>query len=149
MTEPRDRFTELLKSTTLNGIDFVEVDPGDPAILRVHFLNAVSVATPGIAAIITGGDRIPSVTVATIDNATDWSIDADGRPLLTLHLGGQGDFSDYTLSITGAPLDIFYASTRFSFKALARATSTAHLRRRSARLTTRHCRRSTIWRRTI
>jgi hypothetical protein len=118
MTEPRDRFTELLKSTTLNGIDFVELDAGDPAVLRVHFLNAVTVATPGIAATITGGDRIPSIAVAPIDNATDWSVDADGRPLLTLHVGGQGDFSDYTLSITGAPLDIFYASTRFSFKAL-------------------------------
>src|SRR5262245_45425651 len=116
MTEPRDRFNELLTSTTLNGIDFVELDAGDPAVLRVHFLNAVSVATPGIAATITGGDRIPSVAVAAIDNATDWSVDADGRPLLTLHLGGQGDFSDYTLSITGEPLDIFYASTRFSFK---------------------------------
>jgi hypothetical protein len=118
MTEPRDRFTELLKSTTLNGIDFVELDAGDPAVLRVHFLNAVTVATLGIAATITGGDRIPSVAVAPINNATDWSVDTDGRPVLTLHLGGQGDFSDYLLSITGAPLDIFYASTRFSFKAL-------------------------------
>jgi hypothetical protein len=118
MTEPRDRFTELLKSTTFNGIDFVELDAGDPAVLRVHFLNAVTVATPGIAATITGGDRIPSITVKPIDNATDWSVDADGRPLLTLHVGGEGDFSDYVLSITGAPLDIFYASTRFSFKAL-------------------------------
>jgi hypothetical protein len=71
-----------------------------------------------MAATIAGGDRIPTVTVSPINNATDWSTDADGRPLLTLHVGGQGDFSDYTLSITGAPLDIFYASTRFSFKAL-------------------------------
>jgi hypothetical protein len=118
MAEPKDRFTELLKSTTLNGIDFVELDSADPAILRVHFLNAVSVATPGIAATIAGGDRIPVVAVAPIDNATDWSTDADGRPLLTLHVGGEGDFSDYALSITGAPLDILYASTRFSLKAM-------------------------------
>jgi hypothetical protein len=118
MTEPKDRFTELLKSTTLNGIDFVELDPADPTILKVHFLNAVTVATAGMASTIDGGDRIPTVTAAPIDNATDWSTDADGRPLLTLHVGGQGDFSEYKLSITGAPLDIFYASTRFSFKAL-------------------------------
>jgi hypothetical protein len=118
MAEPKDRFTALLKSTTLNGIDFVELDPADPSILRVHFLNAVTVATAGMTATIDGGDRIPTVAVAPIDNAIDWSTDADGRPLLTLHVGGQGDFSDYTLSISGAPLDIVYASTRFSFKAL-------------------------------
>ncbi len=118
MAEPKDRFIALLKSTTLNGIDFVELDPADPTILRVHFLNAVRIATAGMAATIDGGDRIPSVAVAPIDNATDWSTDTDGRPLLTLHVGGHGDFSDYTLSITGAPLDIYYASTRFSFKAL-------------------------------
>src|SRR5215468_10865804 len=106
MAEPKDRFTALLKSTTLNGIDFVELDPADPSILRVHFLNAVAVATAGMAATIDGGDRLPTVAVAPINNATDWSADADGRPLLTLHVGGEGDFSDYTLSITGAPLDI-------------------------------------------
>ncbi|HEX3346851.1 MAG TPA: hypothetical protein VHS58_01970, partial [Acetobacteraceae bacterium] len=118
MAEPKDRFIELLKSTTLNGIDFVELDPADPTILRVHFFNAVPVAVAGIAATIGGGDRIPTVVVKPIDNATDWSTDAEGRPLLTLHVLGEGDFSDYTLGITGAPLDIFYACTRFSFKAL-------------------------------
>lgn len=118
MADAKDRLIELLKSTTLNGIDFVELDAADPTVLRVHFLNAVAVATAGIAASINGGDRIPSVPVRAIDNATDWSSDADGRPLLTLHLGGQGDFSNYALSITGAPLDLFFASTRFSFKAL-------------------------------
>jgi hypothetical protein len=117
MAEPKDRFIELLKSIALNGIDFVELDPS-PTILRVHFLNAVTVATAGIAATISGGDRIPTVSVRPIDNATDWSVDADGRPLLTLHVLGEGDFSEYTLAITGASLDIFYATTRFSFKAL-------------------------------
>ena len=28
MADPKDRFLELLRSTTLNGIDFVELDPG-------------------------------------------------------------------------------------------------------------------------
>jgi hypothetical protein len=118
MAAPKDRFLELLKSISLNGIDFVELNAADPSALRVHFINAVKVATAGMAATIAGGDSIPSVPVDPINNAADWSTDADGRPLLTLHVGGQGDFSDYTLSITGAPLDIFYASTRFSFKAL-------------------------------
>src|SRR5258708_37313107 len=102
MAEPKDRFIALLKSTTLNGIDFVELDPADPTILRVHFLNAGRIATAGMAANIDGGDRIPSVAAAPINNATYWSTGTDGRPRLTLHVDGRGDVSDYTLSVNCA-----------------------------------------------
>lgn len=115
MSEPRDRVLAIVASTTVNGIDFVDVTA--PLTLAVHFLNAVAVADPTIAATITGGDSVPTVAVAKIDNATDWSTDAEGRPLLTLHTLTDGDFSEYTLTITAPALDIVLNSTTFSFKA--------------------------------
>ena len=118
MVEPRDRYVTLLKSTTFNGIDFVTVGAIDPRTLSVHFINTVTVQTATLAAMISGGDSIPTIAVAPINNATDWSLDAEGRPLLTLHAKVEGDFSDYTLTLVNAPaLDLVYASSRFSFKA--------------------------------
>ena len=115
MTEPRDRVLAIAASTTVNGIDFVEV--AAPRTLVVHFLSAVAVADPSIAATITGGDSVPTVAVAKIDNAADWSSDAESRPLLTLHALADGDFSEYRLTITAPVLDIVLNSTTFSFKA--------------------------------
>jgi hypothetical protein len=118
MSEPRDRFLALLKSATFNGIDFVTVDEVDPRTLRVHFINAVSVTAPNLKARITGGDSIPAVPVADIDPVTDWTLDLEGRPVLTLHARLEGDFSNYTLTLRDAPaLDIAYSATTFSFKA--------------------------------
>jgi hypothetical protein len=118
MVEPRDRYIALLQSSTYNGIDFVTVDAVDPRTLRVHFLNAVAVQTATIAATITGGDSIAVIPVAPIDNATDWSLDLEGRPVLTLRAKAAGDFSNYTLTLINAPaLDIAYAGSVFSFKA--------------------------------
>lgn len=118
MTTPlRDRALALQASTTLNGMDFVELDAGDATVLRVHFLNAVPVAAPGVTAAIDGGDRIPTVPLAPIA-AADWSTDVDGRPLLTLHVLGEADFSAYRLTLTAPALDRMFASTRFSFMAL-------------------------------
>jgi hypothetical protein len=118
MTTPsRDRLGALLKSTVLNGVDFVALDPSNPGVLVVHFLNATPLAAPGVSASIGGGDSVPAVPVAPIA-AGDWGVDADGRPTLTLHPQTQGDFSDYTLTIAGAALDPMFASSVFSFKAL-------------------------------
>ncbi len=116
-SQVKDRFLELLKSSVLNGIDFVELIPADPKSLRVHFINTVSVDEPKIAATIDGGDRIPSVPVKPI-NAADWSKDAEGRPLLTLHVEALGDHSNYTLSITSSKLDRSFRQITFSFFAL-------------------------------
>jgi hypothetical protein len=115
MIEPKDRVLAIVASTTVNGIDFVEVSA--PRTLVVHFLNAVEVADPSIAATITGGDSVPTVAVAKIDNAADWSSDAEGRTLLTLHALTDGDFSEYRLTITAPALDVVLNSTIFSFKA--------------------------------
>jgi Baseplate J-like protein len=121
MTPPRDRLRLLLESTTLNGIDFVEVVAGSgQTALKVHFLKATP-ALMGLvtAATITGGDAIPSVTVFPISDA-DWSVD---QSTVTLHVAAPGDFSLYTLTLTGSPsespppLDPQFDHVLFTFKA--------------------------------
>jgi hypothetical protein len=131
LSEPRDRLASLLVSGTINGIDYVELIPGVTNQLRVHFLNAVQPLT-ALLATITGGDVVPTVPVAPINPTADWSLDQDGRPLLTLNLlilnlpQGVSDFSTYTLTLAAAAtnpgeptkLDPQYTSIGFSFKTL-------------------------------
>ena len=118
LSEPRNRFVQVVNSTTLNGIDFVELPAVDATTLFVHFLNTVPLKGQGpYTATITGGDRIPTIGVAAIIDA-NWSVDAEGRPLLTLQAAQAGDFSNYTLTISGGPIDLMFNSTIFSFKAL-------------------------------
>jgi hypothetical protein len=121
MSDTRDRLETLLASTTLNGIDFVEViDPADQTELRVHFLNGVTV-TP-LAALnpvtIRGGERVTDIAVTV----RGWSADRDGRPVLELKVDTAGDFSTYTLAIDSPSLDRFFDHTGFSFKALCPST---------------------------
>jgi hypothetical protein len=124
LSEPRDRLERLLApGAVLNGLDYVELVPGDPHRLLVHFLNKVE-PLHDLKAAVTGGDRIPTVTIAAIDPA-DWSLDGDGRPLLALNLpDGGGDFSEYTLTLTAThagqndQIDRYFDSVTFSFKAL-------------------------------
>jgi Baseplate J-like protein len=118
-TATRDRLALLLDpaNTTLNGIDYVEIASADERTLRVHFLKQVPLAATISAAAIVGGEEIPTVPLAPIANAADWSLDAEGRPVLTLHALATGDFSTYTLQLVSASLDPYFASTLFTFKA--------------------------------
>jgi Baseplate J-like protein len=136
LTEPRNRLVLVAKSDTVNGLDFVELQSVNATTLYVHFLNAVSViptAPATVLATITGGDRIQGIQVNAINNATDWSVDENGFPLLTLTVNGAGDFSNYTLTLTTntpspigptgtfvplSTLDPMYCSATFSFKVL-------------------------------
>jgi hypothetical protein len=114
-----DRLGTLIASTTLNGIDFVEVTSADQTSLRVHFLNTVAVQGTLAAdnpVTISGGESVVSVPVNPIAGA-DWAVDDDGRPTLDLHTPFPGDFSRYLLRIDSTVLDSFYASVPFSFKA--------------------------------
>src|SRR5580692_2228105 len=104
LTEPRNRLQLVIESTTVNGIDFIELKAVDATTLYVHFLNAVNVNVPGIVATITGGDRITGITVAPIQSGSGWSVDANANPILALAVSTPGDFSTYTVTITGAPL---------------------------------------------
>jgi hypothetical protein len=118
----RNRLQQLLEpGATLNGIDFVEIASADQRTLRVHFLNQVPLAGHITTATITGGESIPTVRVPPIQ-VGDWSVDAEGRPMLTLTVAAPGDFSNYILSLSGPAantvLDRFYDHAVFSFKAL-------------------------------
>ena len=133
LTEPRNRQLQVIESTVVNGIDFVELQSVDATTLIVHFLNKVAFqpAPPAmVVATITGGDRIQGIRVNSI-KSTDWSSDAEGRPLLTLSVDRAGDFSDYKLNLlynadpahnqvlsTLSTLDPMYSSASFSFKVL-------------------------------
>lgn len=127
MTTPRDRLELLRASSTLNGIDFVEVVGAAQTELRVHFLNPV----PDLAALaalaarieqatITGGEAIRTVAVQPFGPG-DWNLVA-AMPVLTLRVAAPGDFSNYTLTlITRRPgadvLDRYFERASFSFKA--------------------------------
>jgi hypothetical protein len=119
MVEPKDRKSLLLQSKSFNGIDFVEVVNDAETALRVHFLNAVSLAgslgSPPVT--ITGGESIPTVTVNPIYDYADWDYDS-GHLVLNLSVAAPGDFSTYTLAISSPRLDLFFNQTQFSFKAL-------------------------------
>ncbi|MEJ8822321.1 putative baseplate assembly protein [Variovorax humicola] len=114
------RRIDVANSTTLNGIDFLEVvDVGKQFQqgLRVHFLRAPAPA--GIVAAnvaISGGERI---TGLFIDQPPKYDGDA-----LVLHVNAAGDFSTYTLSLvqpdgSGLPMtgmDPVLSQAAFSFK---------------------------------
>ena len=40
LTEPRNRFVLVTESSTLNGVDFIELKTIDATTLYVHFMNA-------------------------------------------------------------------------------------------------------------
>ena len=115
-TIPGNRIDVLLQSSALNGIDFVEIPiPGQP-VLMVHFLNTVALQGYVTNPQITGGETISTIPVKPIKDATDWSFDAEGRPILQLSAALVGDFSYYTLSLTSSKLDQYYSTTTFSFR---------------------------------
>lgn len=118
--DQKDRLKALLDptNTTLNGIDFVEIASSDQKTLRVHFLNTVALQGKITKVEITGGETIRTVLVNPINDTTDWATDAEGRPVFTLSAVAPGDFSFYTLKLTGNALDRFFDHVTFSFKAL-------------------------------
>lgn len=121
MTTPsKDRLAALTASSVVNGIDFVEVKTADQKTLIVHFVNKIrvegSLPTGKNAVSITGGERIATVPVNPINDATDWGADTDGKPLLTLTVNEPGDFSFYTLTLNSTVLDDFFKQAVFSFK---------------------------------
>ncbi|MGA2288450.1 putative baseplate assembly protein [Bradyrhizobium sp.] len=112
----------------LNGIDFLEVDPGQ-LVLHIHFLfdlpgtpNPVPPApAPGLTAnniIIEGGERITGINV--VPNSLVVALN-----VLTLTVSAAGDFSTYTLRLAASPtdqdppsgFDPVFSSVAFSFKA--------------------------------
>ncbi len=120
---PPNRLQYLLsgeKALVWNGIDYVEIASVDQTQLRVHFINAATVAGTLAATqpvTICGGETIGSVAVLPIDESTAWSADEDGNPILSLSVAAPGDFSTYKLTIRSTALDPYFDSAAFSFKA--------------------------------
>lgn len=94
-----DRRRKVLESTTHNGIDYLEVDPLDQRILRVHFLHplpgqpgGIPVGQPLAASnvVITGGERVTGVQTVTVVSSAE---------VLTVKADRAGDFSTYTLRL--------------------------------------------------
>jgi len=108
----------------LNGIDYLEVDPGDQRTLTVHFLKPLPGQTGGVPAspaltkanvAIEGGVRIRGIAVTGAVSADD---------TLTVTVDEPGDFSTYALRLVTsaddadppAGFDVALAAVAFSFK---------------------------------
>lgn len=118
------RRASLIEHPTLNGIDYIEVDPADHRILRVFFVKRLPPAQPsdpddaadayGIAGHprrihVTGGTRVVGIRV----------VEATRRPtgFLEVRVDRAGDYSPYRLEIDSNQLDPFFAAATFSFMA--------------------------------
>jgi hypothetical protein len=113
----KDRRSQLLKSTSFNGIDFVEVFNDQQTELRVHFLNNVPLQdTLSATPTIDGGETIRTVAVRAINDSTDWIPDGN-HLVLQLTVVAPGDFSNYTLRLQSPKLDPLFDQSVFSFKA--------------------------------
>jgi hypothetical protein len=104
----------LLAHPTRNGIDFVEVPAQSldaQRFVRVHFVKqpppAGLAGHPELFA-VDGGVRIRGLRVLHVTPE-------DGH--LVVEVDRPGDFSTYTLRVTGGGLDPAYAAVDFSFKA--------------------------------
>ena len=86
----------------------------------MHFLNLVAVngslrTAGGPPVTITGGEVVPSIPVLPIDEATAWSADSSGRPVLALSVAAPGDMSTYRLTVFSAKLDPFFDQAPLRF----------------------------------
>jgi hypothetical protein len=119
-----ERRRKVAESTTHNGIDYLEVDPADQRILRVHFVHPLPGEAGGIPAgpaltagqlVVTGGERITGIAVVSV---------ATAGPVLTVTVDQPGDFSSYLLRLVDhagtsqppAGFDPLLAAVPFSFK---------------------------------
>lgn len=118
------RLAVAAAGSTVNGIDYLEVDGADRRLLHVHFLQALPgqpggvPAGPALVAVkvrVEGGTRIPGVRV----------LDASGSgEVLDVNVDRVGDFSPYVLRLVAGPdddtcppgFDPFLATVRFSFR---------------------------------
>lgn len=117
MDERRREAVRAHRGTSVNGIDYLEVDPGQRT-LRVYLLKRWSGPSSALTAdqvVIEGGVRVTHVRVmeALVDGRT-----------LTVHVDRPGDFSTYRLALVSsstnpsppAGLDPMLADIEFSFK---------------------------------
>jgi hypothetical protein len=111
-------------NSAVNGIDYVEVNAANHAILQIFFINPVGPLNPGNPSdpndqyglstdlspiTIDGGTRIVGIKPVSCKRRRDGS--------LTLMVNHSGDYSTYTLTIDIPALDRLYKQIDFSFMA--------------------------------
>jgi hypothetical protein len=102
----KDRWKKVKESTSINGIDYLEVASENQQILRIHFLHNLPGQPGGIPVnpaltknniFFEGGVRIKNVA------AVDAFVDPMTSPnVLTVVVDKAGDFSTYTLKIANS-----------------------------------------------
>jgi hypothetical protein len=112
--DERERRGALLGHPTLNGIDFLEVDATDLALIHVHFLNdlppnAYKLPTELERISIEGGTRIVGVRVISAVRISE--------EVLDVRVDRVGDFSPYVLELSADELDPRFSRIAFSFRA--------------------------------
>lgn len=128
---PKNRRLELEGSTTLVGIDFVEVDPVAQVDLWVYFIGAPGVVFQSTPAEFTqeGGVRIeslsPASTLPTVPVVSVAWEARNGRDVLHVVTERPGDFSRYALTLfdTASPprVDPYFNPVEFRFQAGCRS----------------------------
>ena len=115
-----DRREDVRRMKGLNGLDYVEV-LDDQLTLHAYFLGKLPPELqenkPGIEQYlrIEGGQRIKNIQITDVDPAVDPNPDRDD--FLVIKLDKYGDFSTYTLRLTGmGNIDPRYDRVEFSFK---------------------------------
>lgn len=118
--EQDDRRDAVRKMKGRNGIDYVEVSDNQTT-LYVYFLGKLPPELeqnkPGLERYlkIEGGERVTNIQVTDVDPVVN--PDPERDDYLLVKLDGYGDFSTYTLRLTGVDnLDPRYDHAEFSFK---------------------------------
>jgi hypothetical protein len=112
--DERLRRAVVVGHPTLNGLDFVEVDAVDLALLHVYFLNDLPPNAYGFEnepdrITVEGGTRIVGVRVLSADRIDDRRLD--------VRVDRVGDFSPYVLEVDEDDLDRRFRRLVFSFRA--------------------------------
>lgn len=126
-----DRLALLRVHSTLIGIDYVHVDPATQQDLYVYFVGKTSGGSlqgvPGAAtaAAFTGAGEVTITTTSAASSETPevevtsaaWEIGTGARNTLHIQTATRGDFTRYTLALSGALIDPYYSEVEFSFQA--------------------------------
>lgn len=118
--QQEDRREDVRRMKGLNGLDYVEV-LDDQLTLHAYFLGKLPPELqenkPGIEQYLRleGGQRTKNIQITDVDPVVDPYPDRDD--FLVIKLDKYGDFSNYTLRLTGvANIDPRYDRVDFSFK---------------------------------
>jgi Baseplate J-like protein len=120
----QDRVALIQTSTTLTGIDFVQIAPAQTEILIILHHNNLppAVATalaalPATAFSITGEGQVSPSHVRVTEHVVPLPAKLDGRAVLKIRTAAPGGFGFYRLHIASNAIDPYFNNIRFSFKA--------------------------------